>query len=128
MKVVIYGKIIDENYVKILLKRFNEIDLFEAIGLDRVQKKQKIDKNLVEKLKAKKLIEGRYPNIFVAGDIVISEADKAKYIKNKAFDDQYLKDLIMKMFVSIIRNVLLLIKVKYFMISVVNDDFIKKWC
>lgn len=98
VKVVIYGKIIDENYVKILLKRFNEIDLFEAMGLDRVQKKQKIDKNLVEKLKVKKLIEGRYPNIFVAGDIVISETDKAKYIKNKAFEDQYLKDLIMKMF------------------------------
>jgi len=100
VKVVIYGKILNENYVKILLKRFNEIDLFEAIELDRVQKKQKIEKNFVEKLRAKKLIEGRYPNIFVAGEIVISELDKARYIKNKAFDDQYLKDLTMKMFVK----------------------------
>ena len=96
VKVVIYGKIIDENYVKILMAKFDEIDLSEAISLDKVQKKQVIEKSLADKLKKKRLAEGRYPNLFIAAELAISEKDKVVYIKNKAFNDITNREFLVK--------------------------------
>ena len=63
-----------------------------------MQKKKIIDKNLADKLKKKNFVEGRYPNLFIAAELAISEEDKVSYIKNKSFDDKYFKDLLMSLF------------------------------
>jgi len=45
-------------------------------------------------LKAKKLIEGRKPNFFIAKRIAQQTGSKAAYTLNRAFDKQYYLDLV----------------------------------
>ena len=42
------------------------------------------------------LVEGRMPNLFLAAPLAKTPEEKIQYIKNKAFDDQYYRDLIIK--------------------------------
>ena len=41
------------------------------------------------------LVEGRASNLFLAAPLAKSDDDKAKYIKNKGFDNKYYQDLIL---------------------------------
>jgi ATP-dependent DNA helicase RecG len=93
--VSISGKVIDENYTKLLATRF-DLDLKTIVLIDKVQRKDKITKDECEFLRKNKLIEGRYPDIFIASNIAETTDTKEKYIKNKAFDKEYYKDLIIK--------------------------------
>lgn len=43
-----------------------------------------------------KVIEGKMPNIFLSAAISETLGEKNQYVKNKTFDDQYYKDLIVK--------------------------------
>ena len=47
-------------------------------------------------MKHQKLIDGRYPNIFISAHVARQTEQQDTYIKNKAFDDEYYKDLILK--------------------------------
>jgi len=40
-------------------------------------------------------VEGRYPNLFVASRLATTTAEKAKYIRYRAFDDQHYKDMVL---------------------------------
>lgn len=51
------------------------------------------EKQLLRKLK---VIEGKVPNIFLSASISETIGEKSQYVKNKAFDDQYYKDLIVQ--------------------------------
>ncbi|HHT9146811.1 MAG: putative DNA binding domain-containing protein [Ignavibacteria bacterium] len=93
VKVRILGKVLDENYTKMLINNTN-LDLKTVIYLDKVQKKEKLTKDEFKILKAQKLIEGRYPNLFVVAKIAAVTGDKASYIKNRAFDDEHYKKMI----------------------------------
>lgn len=93
VKVTILGKVLDENYTKMLITNTN-LDLKTVIYLDKVQKKKKLTKDEFKILKAQKLIEGRYPNLFVAAKIAAVTGDKASYIKNRAFDKEHYKKMI----------------------------------
>ena len=93
VKVTILGKVLDENYTKMLINNTN-LDLKTVIYLDKVQKKEKLTRDEFKILKAQKLIEGRYPNLFVAAKIAAVTGDKASYIKNRAFDDEHYKKMI----------------------------------
>jgi len=64
--------------------------------LDRVQKNIEITKKQAELLKRDKLIEGRYPNIYVSKGISEIVDDKVSYTKKSGFNDQYYKDLVLK--------------------------------
>lgn len=64
--------------------------------LDRVQKKIEITKEQSYILRKHKLIEGRYPNIYVSKGISEIVDDKVAYTKKSGFDDQYYKDLVLK--------------------------------
>ena len=88
------GKVLDENYTQLLLSKA-ELDLMEVIALDKVQKKRALDEESFKRLKARKLIEGRRPNLFVSAKIAASTGDKATYIKNRAFDKQHYKDMVL---------------------------------
>ena len=95
VKVTIYGKILDEQYSKLLLEN-TELSLVEVMLLDRVQKNIVITKEQSDYLRKNKLIEGRYPNIYVSKSISEIVNEKSTYIKNSGFDDQYYKDLVLK--------------------------------
>lgn len=89
----IYGHIIDENYTKLLIERA-DLDLKTTILLDKVQKRQQISKEAYSFLKKSILVEGRYPNIYIASKIASITGDQLSYIKYRAFDNKYYKDLI----------------------------------
>jgi ATP-dependent DNA helicase RecG len=91
----IQGRIIDPRYTR-LLKEHSELNLSTVILLDKVQKQVKLSKEEHCLLKKYHLVEGRFPNIFISSKITVSPADKAQYIKNRAFDDQYYKDQIIQ--------------------------------
>lgn len=95
VKVCIYGRILDENYSQILFKN-PDFDLETVFLIDCVQKGIRIDKSAVKYLRELKVIEGKVPNIFLSATISETIGEKDQYVKNKAFDDQYYKDLIVK--------------------------------
>ena len=93
--VTVFGKIIDENYTKLLIKNTN-LDIWKVFLLDKVQKKKKISHDEHKYLKKEGLIEGRYPNLFISQKISEVTENKADYIKAKAFNDRYYLDLIVE--------------------------------
>lgn len=94
VKVTLYGKILDENYSKILFEKTN-LDITKVMLLDRVQKKYMITKEQSDYLRKDKLIEGRYPNIYISSDIAKITGKKEEYIENKGLDNTYYKDYVL---------------------------------
>jgi ATP-dependent DNA helicase RecG len=91
----IYGKLIDENYSSALIEN-QDMSLDEVMALDSIQKHREISKEAVQKLRKKGLVEGRYPNVFVAAHIAAATDDRAQYIRNKAFDADHYQQMILK--------------------------------
>ncbi|MBS1854933.1 MAG: putative DNA binding domain-containing protein [Acidobacteria bacterium] len=87
------GQILDENYTQLLLSQV-ELDLMDVIALDKVQKKRAIDEESFKRLRARRLIEGRRPNLFVSAKIAAATGDKAAYIRNRAFDKSHYKKMV----------------------------------
>jgi ATP-dependent DNA helicase RecG len=79
-----------------LLAGNGELTLQEIIALDKVQKRQPLDDDEKNLLKAKGLIEGHKPNFYIAKLVAQKTGQKASYSKNRAFDKQYYLDLICK--------------------------------
>ncbi|NOT58664.1 MAG: hypothetical protein HOP19_00390 [Acidobacteria bacterium] len=90
----VYGRILDENYTNLLL-RDTELDLLDAIALDKVQKRRALSDEEFTRLKRQKLIEGRRPNLFVSAKIAAVLEEKAAYIKNRAFDKGHYKEMVL---------------------------------
>jgi ATP-dependent DNA helicase RecG len=95
VKLTIYGKLIDENYSHVLIEN-QDLSIAEVMILDSIQKKHKISKTSLQSLKKKRLIEGRYPNVFVSSTIAEATNKRAQYIKNRAFDSDHYHQLILK--------------------------------
>jgi ATP-dependent DNA helicase RecG len=97
VSVKIYGKILDERYTYILFNH-PELDLETVYLLDQIQKSNgsQLPKNAVKYLRKHGLVEGRISNLYLSAGMSQAIDDEAGYIKNKAFDDQYYKDLIVK--------------------------------
>jgi ATP-dependent DNA helicase RecG len=98
VKVTIIGKILDEEFAKILIQN-PDISLVEIFMLDKVQKKKHINDHEYKYLKRMRFIEGRKPNFYLSFNIVDpTENDKLKadYIRNKSFDDVYYKKTIIE--------------------------------
>ena len=93
VSVKIPGKILDENYTRMLINK-TDLDLSTVILLDKVQKKIKISPEQHQYLRKQKMTEGRFPNIFVSAEIAAAVGKKAKYIKDKGLEKQYYQDLI----------------------------------
>ena len=94
VRVRLFGKILDKEYTKILMRN-DDLTLSETILLDKVQKRHQISQEAHQRLKRKKLVEGRYPNIFVSSEIAQKTDRKVEYQKFKAFDNVYYKDMIL---------------------------------
>ena len=91
--VKIFGKIIDQNYSTLLLNQL-DLSLETVILLDKVQKQQPITLEEAKTLRKQKLIEGRFPNIYVAAEVAALADDKSTYIRNRAFDKEHYKALV----------------------------------
>lgn len=88
----IYGKLIDENYSRILIEN-QDLTIDEVIALDSIQKCRQVSKEVVQILRKRKLVEGRYPNVFVAAHIAAVTDGRAQY---KAFDAEHYQQMILK--------------------------------
>lgn len=94
VEVSLYGREIDEKFTY-LLHHNADLDLATVYLLDQVQKGKRIPKEAVAHLRKHKLVEGRADNLYLAAPLARSDDDKAKYIKNKGFDNKYYQDLIL---------------------------------
>lgn len=97
VSVKVYGKILDERYTYILYEH-PELDLETVFLIDQVQKGngQKLSKNAITLLRKHDLVEGRANSLYLSAEVSKTIDEEAAYIKNKGFDDQYYKDLIIE--------------------------------
>ena len=64
----------------------SDLDLGQVILLDRVQKRLSIRRDEHRILKAAGLVEGRYPNLMVAGVVARATGDTGRHIRDRGFD------------------------------------------
>lgn len=91
--VTLRGRILDERYTRVLMTR-SGLDLATIMLLDKVQKGARIASEDGKRLRAAKLVEGRYPNLIVAGSVAAETGQKAQHIRNRGFDSRYYRDLV----------------------------------
>ena len=92
--VTLYGKIINENYSRILYEK-PDLDIDKVFLLDMVQKGKTVTKEQSNELRKDNLIEGRYPRIFISSDVAEIVGEKTDYMKNKGLDNKYYMDYIL---------------------------------
>ena len=88
VRVVLYGKILDERYTRLLIRQTN-LSLDDIILLDKLQKGLTITKEAADQLRKSKLIEGRYPRVYPAADIAVKTEKIEEYLENKGYDDAF---------------------------------------
>ncbi|MBK5257134.1 MAG: hypothetical protein JJE39_13975 [Vicinamibacteria bacterium] len=93
MRVSIPGHIVDQQYTQLLMER-SDLDLWQVILLDRVQKRLRISADAHRLLKSAGLVEGRYPNLIIAARVASLTGQKARHIRERGFDKQYYLDAI----------------------------------
>jgi ATP-dependent DNA helicase RecG len=89
----IQGEILDERYTRLLIER-TDLDLWTVILLDKVQKGFRISREGNKALKKLKLVEGRYPNLFISSRLASATGEEVLHIRYKGFENKYYKDLI----------------------------------
>jgi len=97
VKITITGKILNEHFARILIDN-PSLSLHDILLLDRVQKRLPLNDKELTYLKRLNFIEGRKPNIYLSYFVVQPTKDdnlKADYIRNKSFDDEHFKNLIL---------------------------------
>lgn len=87
------GEIIDERYTRMLIARTN-IDLWDAIILDKIQKKIPVTREQYNRLKKNGVAEGRFPNVFVSATVARAIGESAQHMKNRGMGVQYDMDQI----------------------------------
>lgn len=93
VQVKLPGSILDEQYSRLLMER-SDLDLWEVILLDHVQKRQRVSPEAHKRLKEAGLVEGRYPNLLIAGKVASVTGQKARRIRERGFNKQYYLDVI----------------------------------
>lgn len=93
VRVRLFGKILDENYTRLLIEK-TDLSLLDVTALDKVQKHRRITEKEAKRLRRQKLIEGRRPNLFVSAKIADITGDRAAYIRHRAFDKERYKEMI----------------------------------
>lgn len=93
VRVGITGKVIDEKYTRMLIRR-RDLELMDVVALDKVQKGYPVTQEERILLREKKLIEGRYPRIYVSEYVAADTDTRAEYIRKRSFDIQHFKDLV----------------------------------
>lgn len=89
----VYGRVLNESYTKVLFSR-PELTLHTVFLLDRVQKHRPISKQDIAQLRMLGVVEGKASQLYISAEVAELIDDKAQYIRNRSFDDQYYKDMI----------------------------------
>jgi len=92
--VTIYGSILNIDFAKILSTN-GDLTLNEVLILDKVSKKQSVSIKEADILRKKKLIEGKYPNIYISRSVANKTNMKAQYTISRGLDKKYYQDLIL---------------------------------
>jgi len=98
VKVTLTGKILDENFARILINN-PKLHLEDIITLDKVQKNKDITEEAFLYLRKNKFVEGRKPKIYLSYKVIKpteNEELMAEYVKNKSFDDEYFRKLMVE--------------------------------
>ena len=93
VKVRLFGKILNENYTRLLIEQ-GDLDLLRVMCLDKVQKKKPLTEDEFRQLKKSGLIEGRRPNIYVSAEVAALTNDKVSYMKHRELDKSHYQKLI----------------------------------
>lgn len=96
VEVSIAGRVLDSNYTQALMNR-SDLSLGQVLLLDRVQKGIPLCKDDARTLKRLRLVEGRYPRIFVSGRIAAATGGQAQHIRKRGFDNRYYRDLLIEL-------------------------------
>ena len=95
VSVTVYGRTLNERYTYILFDN-PDFDLETVYLLDQVQKGKgnMLSKQALSFLRKHKLVEGRVNSLYLSAEVAQTMDEEAQYIKNKGFDDQYYRDMI----------------------------------
>lgn len=93
VRMTIHGSIVDPAYSRLLIQK-TDLSLQEILALDRVQKQLAVDDAVLKSLRRAGLIEGRKPHLHVSALVAKVTASKADYIRTRAQDDTFYKQLI----------------------------------
>lgn len=99
VSVTIPGKVLDERYTRLLMQR-TDLPLETIILLDRVQRHREIAKEDHVRLKNAALVEGRYPNLLIAGPLAKLTGQSARHVRHRGMNKQYYLDLILELIES----------------------------
>jgi ATP-dependent DNA helicase RecG len=91
--VSVRGEVLDEKYSRLLMERA-DLDLWLVILLDKIQKRVQISHDDHHRLKEAGLVEGRYPNLFIASHVAKITGQEARHILERGFNKKYYIDLI----------------------------------
>jgi ATP-dependent DNA helicase RecG len=94
--VTLSGRILDERYTRLLMERI-DLELWQVMLLDKVQKRIAISREDHRRMKAAGLVEGRYPNLLVAGRVAKSTGHAARHIREKGLDRDFYLSLIVRL-------------------------------
>lgn len=95
VKVTIVGKVVDIDYA-MLLSKDRSLTLLEIEMLSRLLMHRPLSDYEISYLRRRKLVEGRKSALYIAKNVAKATGQKAEYTRNKGFDDNYYKDLILK--------------------------------
>ena len=96
VSVYISGRILDERYTRLLMER-TDLNLWQVMLLDRVQKRQYISRDEHRRLKVAGLVEGRYPNLIVGGKIAKVTGTTGRHIRDRGLEKKYYLELIIEL-------------------------------
>lgn len=96
VSVTLRGAILDESYCRLLMRR-TDLDLEEVILLDKVQKKVRISREDHKRLKKEGLVDGRYPMLFVAGDVAKATGTTSQHIRSRGLDQAFYQKLLLEL-------------------------------
>ncbi len=95
VKVTIVGKVLDLDYA-MLLSRDKSLSLLEIEMLSRLLMHRNLSNEEIAYLRKRKLVEGKKNALYIAKSVAKTIGKKGDYTRNKGFDDDYYRDLILK--------------------------------
>lgn len=95
VELTLQGQVLDTKFARALMAR-SDLTLGQVLLLDRVQKGRPLAPEEARTLRELGLIEGRAPRYFISAKVAEVTGQKARYIHNRGFDDQYYQRLVME--------------------------------
>lgn len=94
VEVTITGKILDMNYANILASH-TDLSLLDIELLNRVQLGKQLSDNEISRLRAKHLIEGRKPKVYIAKHIAQKVGQKIEYSEHKGLGNKSCEEFLL---------------------------------